>query len=260
MRLFLTIIISGIFFAACGGGGGGGSDEADGNLPPPAVAVATVIATNDLGMHCMDREFSVFSILPPFNVVNSQVVKRDDNGRPHIADDAEVDVFYDAEGDAGGSINSYSFGKTNFWPKYGNDLFGANLSDGEGLTGLYMPGDDPQSRGAQPMAYSPQKDWFSAEGIPITPTDDTFKANTYSLMRIIARDAINDETLGRLDVVLPVATDTDCQNCHKTGEIAADDPNSVWAHLVDKEVESKINILKLHDADQGTTLEASQPG
>ena len=169
MRLFLTIIISGIFFAACGGGGGGGgNDEADGNPPPPAVAIATVIAANDLGMHCMDREFSVFSILPPFNVVNCQVVKRDNNGRPYIADDAEVEVFYDAEGDAGGSINSYSFGKTTFW-QYANDLFGANLSDGEGLTGLYMPRDDPQSRGAQPMAYNPQKDVVFSRGHPDYP-------------------------------------------------------------------------------------------
>ena len=260
MRLFLTIIISGIFLAACdgGGGGGGGDDDADGNPPPPAVAIATVIATNDLGMHCMDREFSVFSILPPFNVVNCQVVKRDNDGRPYIADDAEVEVFYDAEGDARGSINSYSIGKTTFW-QYAKDLFGADLNNGEGLTGLYMPQDDPQSRGAQPMAYNPQKEWFSAEGIPITPTDDTFKANTYSLMRILARDAVNGETLGHLDVVLPVATETDCQNCHKTGEIAADDPNIVWANDVDKEVESKKNILILHDAEEGTQLEASQP-
>jgi hypothetical protein len=104
------------------------------------------------------------------------------------------------------------------------------------------------------MEYNPQKDWFSSEGIPITPTDDTFKANTYSLMKIIARDAMNGETLGQLDVVLPVATETDCQNCHKTGEIAADNPNIVWANDVDKEVESKKNILILHDTEEGTHL------
>ena len=246
---------------ACGGGGGGGgNDEADDNPPPPppSAAEAIVIAANDLGMHCMDREFSVFSILPPFNVVNCQVVKRDNNGRPYITDDAEVEVFYDAEGDAGGSTNSYSFGKTTFW-QYANDLFGANLSNGEGLTGLYMPRDDPQSRGAQPMEYNFQKAWFSAVGIPITPTDDTFKSNTYPLMRMIARDAISHETIGHLDIVLPVATETDCQTCHKTGEIAADDSNIIWANDADKEVESKKNILILHDAEEGTNLESSQP-
>ena len=51
-----------------------------------------MLAFNDLGMHCMDREFSVFSILPPFNVVHSQVVLRDADGKPYLADDIDVDV------------------------------------------------------------------------------------------------------------------------------------------------------------------------
>ena len=38
--------------------------------------VYKVLATNDLGMHCVDADFSVFSILPPYNVVNAQVVRR----------------------------------------------------------------------------------------------------------------------------------------------------------------------------------------
>ncbi len=78
-------------------------------------------------------------------------------------------------------------------------------------------------------------------------------------MRIIARDANSGETFGHLDVVLSVATETDCQNCHQTGQMAADDAGIVWANQVDKEVESKINILILHDAEEGTQLEASQP-
>jgi hypothetical protein len=31
---------------------------------------------NNLGMHCYDNDYSVFSILPPFNTVNAQVVRR----------------------------------------------------------------------------------------------------------------------------------------------------------------------------------------
>ena len=104
----------------------------------------------------MDREFSVFSILPPFNVINCQVVKRDSSGRPFIADDAEVEVFYDAKDDASGSINSYSIGKTDFW-QYANSLFGASLNNGESLTGLYMPKDDPQSRGGTDHGVQPPK-------------------------------------------------------------------------------------------------------
>jgi len=257
MRLFFSVILSVIFLVACNGGGGGGSDESDGNTQPPAETAATVLAANDLGMHCMDKEFSVFSILPPFNVVNCQVVKRDIAGRPYLADDAEAEVFYDAIDDTSGSTNSYSTGKTAFW-QYANDLFGAALQNGEGLTGLYMPKDDPQSRGSQPMEYNLQREWFSAEGIPITPTDDTFNTNAYPLMRIIARDAVDGDIIGELDVVVPVATETDCQNCHRTGAIAAPVPGN-WANLADKEVESKINILKLHDAQQRTNLEGAQP-
>ena len=33
-----------------------------------------VLAWNDLGMHCIDPDFSLFSILPPFNTVNAQVI------------------------------------------------------------------------------------------------------------------------------------------------------------------------------------------
>ena len=34
-----------------------------------------VIGWNDLGMHCMDgTDFSVFSILPPFNTIHAQVI------------------------------------------------------------------------------------------------------------------------------------------------------------------------------------------
>ena len=51
-----------------GGGGGGGTGQT------PAYKI---LATNDLGMHCVDADFSVFSILPPYNVVNAQVIRTD---------------------------------------------------------------------------------------------------------------------------------------------------------------------------------------
>jgi hypothetical protein len=273
---YLIICVVCLALTACGGGGGsnsnniddsggdnGGDDGGGGTNPPPATtAASTVLAFNDLGMHCMDREFSVFSILPPFNVVHSQVVLRDADGKPYLADDVNVDLFYDAVSDPSGSRNSYSAGvtKTDFW-LYANSLFGANLSAGQGLTGLYMPGDDPLNRGAQPMEYSAAGGWFSGEGIPITPVDDALATNTYPLLEIAAHDKTSGSKIGSLEVVVPVATETDCQTCHKTGGIAAEGqgPGTGWADLPDKEVESKLNILKLHDDEQGTNLEFSQP-
>ena len=35
---------------------------------------ATLIGWNNLGMHCMDDDYSVFTILPPFNTVDAQLI------------------------------------------------------------------------------------------------------------------------------------------------------------------------------------------
>ncbi len=51
----------------------------DGGTPPPPPPVAgdyTVLAANDLGMHCADQDFRLFSILPPYNVLNAQVLRK----------------------------------------------------------------------------------------------------------------------------------------------------------------------------------------
>ena len=261
---YLIICVVCLAIVACSGGGGsngsnigdnggdsGGGDNGGGTNPPPASnATSTVLAFNDLGMHCMDREFSVFSILPPFNVVHSQVVLRDADGKPYLAEDIDVDVSYDAVTDPLGSRNSYSAGvaKTDFW-LYANSLFGVNLTAGQGLTGLYMPADDPLNRGAQPMDYSASTGWFSAEGIPITPVDDNLDTNTYSLLQVAAHDKTSGSKIGRLDVVVPVATETDCRNCHGTGGIAADEQGVQWATDADVEIQNKKNVLILHDLE-----------
>ena len=105
-------------------------------------------------------------------MINAQVVKRDSNGRPSVADDIDVDVFFEAVADAMGSINRFSKGKTDFWQK-ANALFAANLQDGEGLTEPYMPGDDPQIRGPQPMEFIYKRACFRPKGYqsqqPMTP-------------------------------------------------------------------------------------------
>jgi hypothetical protein len=53
--------------------------NAVGNSPPVAQndeynANFTLLAINDLGMHCGDQDTRVSSILPPFNVLHAQVV------------------------------------------------------------------------------------------------------------------------------------------------------------------------------------------
>ena len=239
--------------SACGGGGG--SSGAD-TTPPPAPPEGDyrVLAFNDLGMHCMDREYSIYAILPPYNVAHAQVIER--GAPPRLRDD--VSVSYQATPDPAGSVNSTSVAKTDFW-QHANALFGVALQPGEGLKGRYMPADHPSEPGAQTMDYDRARGWYSAEGIPITPLDDSNWVNPYPLLRFSARDRASGAELASLDAVVPVAQETDCQNCHATGQIATLGAALPWAQDGDLEIQSKKNVLKLHDHQHDTDLENRSP-
>jgi hypothetical protein len=247
-----------IALAGCSGGSGAGSNVSSGGGDLQALPPYQVLAANDLGMHCMDREFSVFSILPPFNVFHAQVVRKvEGSTKPILLDAQSVDVRYSAITDPHGSRNSTSVAKTDFW-NHAAQLFGVSLPNGQGLTGSYMPADAPQS-GPQPMSYDAAKRWFSADGVPITPIDDAGGTNTYPLIRVTAYAKNTSRELAHLDIVVPVAQETDCQNCHATGSSAASSPRIVWSANPDVEVQTKENVLILHDARTQTNLVQSQP-
>jgi hypothetical protein len=118
---------------ACGGSSGGsdGTTPISPNPPPAAMGSYAVTAWSELGMHCMDgKDYSVFAVLPPYNTLHAQVIKRGDP--PVLA--TEVTVTYEATADTTGSKNTSSSGKTNFWT-YVQALFGANPAPDVGLTG-----------------------------------------------------------------------------------------------------------------------------
>ena len=113
------------------------SSSDDGTGVPAVPGTHQVLAFNDLGMHCADLDYSTFVILPPFNVIHSQVIER--GATPRILDESQVNVSYRAVTDAAGSINSTSqnqaggIQKSNFWDtnpvtnnSYVFDLFGLN--------------------------------------------------------------------------------------------------------------------------------------
>jgi len=68
----------------------------------------------------------------------------------------------------------------------------------------------------QPMHYDPAREWFIAEGVPVTPLDDAAKPNSYPLMRLEARTTAGT-LLATSDVVLPVSDEMDCRICHSSG-------------------------------------------
>ena len=107
------------------------------SLPRPArtaAAAAQVGGWNNLGMHCMDSDYSVFSILPPYNTIEAQLIV---DGKL-ITNGAGYTVTYQAIADPSGSINTTSIGKGNFYT-YTPWLYGAVAPD-NGLLGWPMPG------------------------------------------------------------------------------------------------------------------------
>lgn len=131
------------------------SEEPAPGTPEAGDGENVVLAFNDLGMHCADLGSYPFSILPPFNTVNAQVVRKGSRGsnRPQILNDASISLQYSAASSANdpvgaGSINStsqnYPVGvladdavirKTDFWDEFDES--------GNTIAALLFPGLDP---------------------------------------------------------------------------------------------------------------------
>ena len=195
--------------------------------PTSLLASWKVIAWNDLGMHCTDGvDYSVFGILPPYNNIHAQVI--DANGKL-VRDASAIRVTYQAVADPAASINMTSAGKTNFWT-YVNALFGASPAVDTGLAGKSMPG---SGNLPQPMTFDTASGWFTAEGVPITPYDDSGVKNYYPMMRVIVRDSSGAQ-LAQTDIVLPVSDEMSCSSCHGNTVASAS-------------LAMKPSILQLHD-------------
>jgi hypothetical protein len=199
----------------------------------------TLLAWNNLGMHCMDSDYSVFSILPPYNVVNAQLI--DPNGNL-LRNPAGVTVAYEAVVDPDGSINSTSANKTNFW-NYVASLFGASLQVDAGLAGFNMPG--TQNR-PQSMSFDATRALFSADGIPITPYNDAGAKNYYPLIHLVARDSAGN-ILASTDIVTPVSDEMDCRACHASDSSGNARPTAGWVYHPNAEKDYRLNILRKHD-------------
>jgi len=315
----------------------------NGTTPPPPPASGTlpwrVLASNDLGMHCADLDYQIFSILPPFNVVHAQVVQTGNaSTKPRLLSGVDADVSYRATSSSvdpagAGSINTTSNlapsgTKSNFWqatllpnnkPGTLGGLAYRSLYPGAVLdlfapipieTGLPVP--DPAALPSLAPAQQkmptpgnvPQKfarfdtnvpffatfpfgttvsgaNWFSADGIPILPVDDAGRTNPYPLMSVQAvmkgADATKPANVkASLDIVLPVASEADCRNCHNgvdgraavfasvmkykngTPWVVAQDATAPGPDKANNA--SKINILRLHDAKWGPKYTSSATG
>lgn len=207
------------------------------NPPNPNTSGYMLTAWNDLGMHCMDgNDFSVFSILPPYNNLHAQL--KDKNG--DLVTNG-VTITYEATMGTDGKINTSSSDKTNFWD-YSQKLFGVALSPNIGLKGKHTPSSIPET-----LDYNSQNGWWEAEGIPLTPYNDDGSKNYYPLVKVIAKDT-SGNILTSVRVVLPVSDEMDCKRCHATNSLAPKAmPKAGWVAMSDPEKDFKYNILRLHD-------------
>jgi hypothetical protein len=105
---------------------------------PAAVNTPYVVfGYNDLGMHCMNADFSEMMILPPFNTLHAQVIQR--GAEPSIIT-ADVTVRYIIPG------NTRAADKFNFWAHSYPTLGGAPAPDA-GVAGATACGRDDAHRG-----------------------------------------------------------------------------------------------------------------
>src|SRR5664279_4063859 len=93
-------------------------------LPASLLAANNqLLGWNNLGMHCMDSDYSVFSILPPYNTIEAQLIV----GGKLVTNGSSYTVTYQAVADPSGSFNSTAMGKGNYYT-YATALFGATLA------------------------------------------------------------------------------------------------------------------------------------
>ncbi len=215
----------------------------------------TLLAWNDLGMHCVDgNDYSIFSILPPFNNLHVQLVNKN-NGLVT----AGVHLTFESALSLNGSWNTTSVEKTNFW-QYAETLYGFFYGGGplpadQGLTGVFV-----QSRSPQEMTFDSSNQWWAADGIPILPYNDDGSKNYYQLVNVKALDA-NGDLLARATAVLPVSDEMDCRKCHSSASnYGQARPDAGWVNDSDPEKDYKLNILRLHDETHATTLLAEAKG
>lgn len=187
-----------------------------------------IIGWNDLGMHCMNERFRTLCILPPYNTLHAQVIRR--GAVPQLMVSG-VTVEFSFED------NSFSVGKTDFWD-WEDKLFGVNLAANYGLTGNTLAGH-----------MAPETSSFVVTGVPITPFRDSSPSTLYpyQLALLIARDAQSGVELARTRPVAPVSTEIRCGACHVDG----------MEDITTGDIET--NILTLHDHEEGTNLMGSRP-
>ena len=204
----------------------------------PATVGYKLVAWGELGMHCIDgKDYSVFSVLPPYNVIHAQLIQTTE---PPALITSGVTITYQATNDTKSSFNSSSASKTNFWD-YVPVLFQANLAPEMGLAGYQT-----QSTVPFPMTYNAVEGYWEAVGIPTVPYDDKMALNPFPMAQIVAKD-LSGNVLATASIVLAVSDEMTCSTCHASNSDINAKPAAGWVNNPDPAKDVKHNILRKHD-------------
>jgi len=243
-RTFLLALLCIALIFCCGEGAGNlnarpVSSHQPVNFRPQAGSGAyALVAWSELGMHCIDgKDYSIFSVLPPYNVIHAQLVKK---GEPPVLVTSGVTIAYQATPDLTKSINTKSSTKTNFW-SYVQALFHANPKPDFGLAGYKV-----QNKKPTPMTYNSTIGYWEAVGVPTIGYDDAGKFHPYPMAKLIAKDPTG-KILASAQIVLSVSDEMSCNVCHASGTDPIAEPASGWVNNPDPAKDIKLNILKKHD-------------
>jgi hypothetical protein len=183
-----------------------------------------VFAWNDLGMHCLNPTYDEMVILPPYNTVNAQVIKR---GDPPQIITTGISVEYNLVN------NSSSYGKRQyggFWTNYTALFGGTPPANDIGLTGTALHG-----------TMTAATDHFTAIGMPVVPVNDAGIWDPFQVIEVRVKDA-SGNLLATTQATVPTSDEINCAKCHTQG------PGSVFT-----------NILQSHDNAHGTNLVNQKP-
>ncbi|OGU60826.1 MAG: hypothetical protein A2X64_04470 [Ignavibacteria bacterium GWF2_33_9] len=170
-------------------------------MGPSEPVEYVILSWNDLGMHCSNKDFSTMAVLPPYNNLLCQVIRKGDASTMPVVITDGITVTYEVPG------NTTSINKTNFW-QYAKALFGADLGENVGLTGKKLS-DYMDARAG----------YFTAEGIPLTPYTDNDLVNEdpFQLALVKAFDS-GGNLIGTSTPVIPVSNEINCvsSGCHSS--------------------------------------------
>jgi len=206
--LELVLAMTAILVWGCGTSGGPGETPPPGDggvVIPPVNADYVVFAWNDLGMHCLNPTYDTAVLLPPYNTVWAQIIKR---GNPPEVVTAGLTAEYRIVG------NTYSYGKTDsyggifaqFWDNV-VALFGSALAND---TGLNL--EDPQIHNSLSGQMVVKGDHFQVNGIPVTPVTDSNQWNPYQVAEVTIKSGTT--VVAQTRCTVPTSDEINCQKCH----------------------------------------------